>query len=71
MSGLGHFRGARAPVEEPSTWGNRRSELPKPITSLGGWLFPIAWKYGLTTARGAQASNGEQPWKSMSVSTCR
>jgi hypothetical protein len=23
-----------------STWGNRRSELPKPITSLGGWLLP-------------------------------
>jgi hypothetical protein len=31
-----------------STWGNRRSELPKPITSLGGWL---GWKYGLTTGR--------------------
>ena len=57
-----------------STWGNRGSELPlnrsQPTMEAGG-CSPIGWKYGLTTGRRAQTSNGEQPWKNISVSTCR
>jgi hypothetical protein len=57
-----------------STWGNRGSASPlnpsQPTMEAGG-CSPIVWKYGLTTGRQAQASNGEQPWKNISVSTCR
>src|SRR6185436_9776711 len=39
------------------------ASCPSQSLVLEGGCSPIAWKYGLTTGRGAQASNGEQPWK--------
>ena len=47
------------------------ASCPSQSLVLEGGCSPIAWKYGLTTGRRAQASNGEQPWKNISVSTCR
>ncbi len=46
------------------------ASYPELIIFLEGGCSPIGWKYGLTTGRRAQASDGEQPWKNISVSTC-
>lgn len=44
---------------------------PNDRSDLEDGCSPIRWKYGLTAESRAQASDGEQPWKSISVSTCR
>jgi hypothetical protein len=63
--------GGWAARHRPSTWGNRGSESSLSVPMEAGGCSPIGWKYGLTTGRRAQASNGEQPWKNILVSTCR
>ena len=71
-SGTKRCRRAGVPLHKRlSTWGNRGSESPRQqARMLAVGCSPIRWKYGLTTGCRAQASNGEQPWKTISALTC-